>query len=66
MNVRTPDPYPGWLSDEDLYEARQRLPMVYVETIPVRVDALGYVTEVGLLLQATPDGEIVRSFVSGR
>lgn len=66
MNVRTPDPYPGWLSDEDLYEARQRLPMVYVEAIPVRLDALGYVTEVGLLLQATPDGEIVRSFVSGR
>ncbi|MFD1213093.1 NUDIX hydrolase family protein [Arthrobacter sp. GCM10027362] len=66
MNVRTPDPYPGWLSDEDLYEARQRLPMVYVEAVPVRLDALGYITEVGLLLQATPDGEIVRSFVSGR
>jgi hypothetical protein len=66
MNVRTPDPYPGWLSNEDLYEARQRLPMVYVEAVPVRLDALGYVTEVGLLLQATPDGEIVRSFVSGR
>ncbi|NKX56437.1 NUDIX hydrolase family protein [Arthrobacter mobilis] len=66
MSVRTPDPYPGWLSEEDLYEARQRLPMLYVEAVPVRLDALGYVTEVGLLLQATPDGEIVRSFVSGR
>jgi hypothetical protein len=66
MSVRTPDPYPGWLSAEDLYEARQRLPMVYVEAVPVRLDALGYVTEVGLLLQATSDGEMVRSFVSGR
>lgn len=66
MNVRTPDPYPGWLSEEDLYEARQRLPMLYVEAVPVRLDALGYITEVGLLLQATPDGEFVRSFVSGR
>ena len=50
MNVRTPDPYPGWLSEEDLYEARQRLPMLYVEAIPVRLDPLGYVSEVGLLL----------------
>ena len=66
MNVRTPDPYPGWLSEEDLHEARQRLPMVYVEAVPVRCDPLGYVTEVGLLLQATPEGKMVRTFVSGR
>ena len=50
MNVRTPDPYPGWLSEEDLYEARARLPMLYIEAIPVRLDPLGYVTEIGLLL----------------
>jgi hypothetical protein len=66
MNVRTPDPYPGWLSEEDLYEARQRLPMVYVEAIPVRLDPLGYVTEIGLLLQADNEGTMIRSFVSGR
>ncbi|MCC9198311.1 NUDIX hydrolase family protein [Arthrobacter sp. zg-Y820] len=66
MSVRTPDPYPGWLSEEDLYEARQRLPMVYVEAVPVRCDPLGYVTEVGLLLQATDEGKMVRTFVSGR
>jgi hypothetical protein len=66
MNVRTPDPYPGWLSEEDLYEARQRLPMVYVEAIPVRLDPLGYVTEIGLLLQADDEGTMIRSFVSGR
>ncbi|OMH32256.1 NUDIX hydrolase family protein [Tersicoccus sp. Bi-70] len=65
-NVRTPDPYPGWLSPEDLHEARQRLPMVYVEALPVRVDTLGYVTEIGLLLTASDEGEMVRTFVSGR
>lgn len=66
MNLRTPDPYPGWLSEEDLYEARQRLPIVYVEALPVRLDPLGYVTEVGLLLQADDEGTMVRTFVSGR
>ena len=66
MNVRTPDPYPGWLSEEDLYEARQRLPMLYVEAIPVRLDPLGYVNEVGLLLTGDGDGRMRRTFVSGR
>jgi hypothetical protein len=42
MNVRTPDPNPGWLSEEDLFEARGRLPMVYVEAVPVRLDPLGF------------------------
>ncbi|WP_427016277.1 NUDIX hydrolase family protein [Pseudarthrobacter sp. P1] len=66
MSVRTPDPMPGWLSDDDLYEARSRLPMLYVEAVPVRLDPLGYVSEVGLLLQADDDGTMVRSLVSGR
>lgn len=66
MAVRTPDPYPGWLSPEDLYEARNRLPMLYVEALPVRLDPLGYVNEVGLLLQADPEGNMMRSLVSGR
>lgn len=66
MSVRTPDPNPGWLNDDDLYEARRRLPMVYVEAIPVRQDALGYVTEFGLLYTADDDGRFCRSVVSGR
>jgi hypothetical protein len=66
MSVRTPDPNPGWLSEEDLYEARNRLPMVYVEAVPVRLDPLGYVSEVGLLLQGDADGSMVRTLVSGR
>ena len=64
--MRTPDPYPGWLSPEDLYEARNRLPMLYVEALPVRLDPLGYVSEVGLLLQADDEGNMMRSLVSGR
>ncbi|WBL19248.1 NUDIX hydrolase family protein [Citricoccus sp. NR2] len=66
MSVRTPDPHPGWLNEDDLYEARRRLPMVYVEAIPVRVDSLGYVSEIGSLYVADDDGRFYRTFVSGR
>ena len=56
----------GWLSREDLEQARERLPLVYVDAIPVRVDERGTVTAVGLLLRAMPDGSISRAAVSGR
>lgn len=57
---------PGWLTDIELAEARRRLPILYVEAVPVRTDGTGAVTEVGILLRATPLGEITRSIVSGR
>jgi len=57
---------PAWLSDVELTEARRRLPMLYVEALPVRLDGLGNVTQVGILLRATPMGEITRTIVSGR
>ncbi|MDL9978573.1 NUDIX hydrolase family protein [Microbacterium candidum] len=57
---------PGWLSDIELAEVRRRLPILYVEAIPVRTDGMGAVTEVGMLLRATPLGEITRTIVSGR
>ncbi|MEO7015245.1 MAG: NUDIX hydrolase family protein [Leifsonia sp.] len=78
MSVRTPDPTPdrspddapqpgpAWLSDFDLEQARRRLPLLYVEAVPVRVDGLGQVTEVGMLLRANSVGEITRTLVSGR
>ena len=56
----------SWLSSEDLAQARERLPIVYVDAVPVRVDATGVVTSVGLLLRAMPDGRIGRAVVSGR
>ena len=57
---------PGWLSREDMDSARDRLPIVYVDAVPVRVDERGEVTAVGLLLRAMPDGSISRAMVSGR
>ena len=45
---------------------RERLPIVYVEAVPVRTDPWGRVTSVGLLLRAMPDGSISRALVSGR
>ena len=57
---------PAWLSDIELEEARRRLPMLYVEAVPVRTDGAGQVTEVGILLRSTSVGELVRTIVSGR
>ena len=66
MSVRTPDPNSGWLSDGELAEIRRRLPLLYVEAVPVRVDGLGQVVEVGVLLRVGPSGTIARTLVSGR
>lgn len=63
--VGTPDPNSGWLADDELEAIRRRLPLIYVEAVPVRVDGLGRVTEVGLLLRAS-EGELTRTIVSGR
>jgi ADP-ribose pyrophosphatase YjhB (NUDIX family) len=58
---------PGWLSGDDLVDARSRVPILYVEALPVRVDPHGQVAEVGLLLRGSPTtGRISRSLVAGR
>lgn len=57
---------PAWLSDIELAEIRRRLPILYVEGVPVRTDGTGQVTQVGILLRASPVGEILRTIVSGR
>lgn len=56
----------GWLASGELEQARERLPIVYVDAVPVRVDDRGQLTAVGLLLRARPDGTISRAVVSGR
>lgn len=82
MTVRTPDPdpeggfgfddasaadsNPAWLTDIELEEARRRLPMLYVEAVPVVTDGAGQVTSIGVLLRSTPMGEMTRTLVSGR
>lgn len=65
-SVGTPDPNSGWLSDDELTGIRMRLPLLYVEAVPVRVDGLGQVVELGVLLRASPSGEMTRTLVSGR
>jgi ADP-ribose pyrophosphatase YjhB (NUDIX family) len=56
----------SWLSKEDLETHRARMPVVYVDAVPVRVDTNGMVTRVGTLLGMQPDGSISRAVVSGR
>jgi ADP-ribose pyrophosphatase YjhB (NUDIX family) len=42
------------------------VPLVYVDAVPVRIDDMGNVTSVGMLLRQAPDGTISRTVVSGR
>lgn len=56
----------SWLAEDDLASARERLPIVYVDAVPVRTDERGQVDSLGLLLRAMPDGSISRAVVSGR
>lgn len=57
---------PGWLTTDELDTARARMPILYVEAVPVRVDASGEVTSIGLLLRIGAEGMISRTLVSGR
>jgi ADP-ribose pyrophosphatase YjhB (NUDIX family) len=66
MTYATPRSESTWLGGEELEAARQRLPILYIDAIPVRVDAQGAVTAVGLLLRVTGEGRITRALVSGR
>ena len=56
----------AWLSPSEMELVRARMPIVYVDAVPVRVDAAGNVTQVGMLLRVAPDGTISRMVVSGR
>jgi ADP-ribose pyrophosphatase YjhB (NUDIX family) len=56
----------AWLSPEAMEMVRAQVPIVYVDAVPVRVDEVGNVTSVGLLLRVAADGSISRMVVSGR
>lgn len=56
----------AWLSRDDLDNIRANVPLVYVDAVPVRVDAVGRVSHVGLLLRQAADGTLSRMVVSGR
>jgi ADP-ribose pyrophosphatase YjhB (NUDIX family) len=61
-----PDRPPGWLSDAELSAVRNKLPILYVDAVPVRVDDSGDVVSVGLLLRVSSSGTMTRALVSGR
>jgi ADP-ribose pyrophosphatase YjhB (NUDIX family) len=56
----------GWLSRDEIENVRANVPLVYVDAVPVRVDVLGRVTHVGMLLRQAADGSISRMVVGGR
>ena len=66
MTAPDVESHPSWLSQEDLASVRERMPILYVDAIPVRVDGGGRVTGIGLLLRASDNGRIAREIVSGR
>jgi ADP-ribose pyrophosphatase YjhB (NUDIX family) len=55
-----------WLPEEDLSWVRERVPLICVDAVPVRLDHLGQVERIGLLLRALPDGTVSRAIVTGR
>jgi len=54
------------MPNDVLSDVRDRVPLVYVDAVPVRVDEEGNVTHVGMLLRQAADGSISRMVVSGR
>lgn len=66
MNRTAVDSQGSWFEPEEMAELRRRLPITYVDVVPVRTDHSGAISEVGLLLRASSDGHIVRAIVSGR
>lgn len=64
-NIRSDD-IGSWFSPDELALIRQRMPILYVDAVPVRVDADGVITSVGTLLRTPREGGIQRALVSGR
>lgn len=56
----------AWFDPEEMTELRRKLPIAYVDIVPVRTDTDGQISAVGLLLRASGAGRIVRDIVSGR
>lgn len=66
MNEIDTETQNAWLSPEQIELVRAQVPIIYVDAVPVRVDSVGNVTQVGLLLRVAADGSISRMVVSGR
>ncbi|MDF7663398.1 DUF4916 domain-containing protein [Bifidobacterium sp. ESL0763] len=57
---------PGWLSAREIDEVRSKMPILYVEVVPVRCDDLGRISEVGSLLRVRDNGSPERTLITGR
>lgn len=57
---------PGWLSGEEITSIRSKMPITYVQIVPVRVDEMGRVTQIGTLLSAMAEESIQRTIIAGR
>lgn len=66
MNNTAVDTEGAWFEPSRINELRRRLPIPYVDIVPVRTDTDGTISQVGLLLRASGTGRIVRAIVSGR
>ncbi len=64
-DVRADDQGP-WLSPDDLDLVRRKVPMVYVDVVPVRLDVDGSLLRVGTLLRSPREGGLARTVISGR
>lgn len=56
----------SWFTPDELAVIRRRLPILYVDVVPVRVDADGVISSIGTLLRTPREGGIQRALVSGR
>ena len=56
----------SWLSEDDIATMRGKMPVIYINAIPVLTDDLDIVTHIGLLLRLGADGEVNREVVAGR
>ncbi|MCI1983646.1 MAG: NUDIX hydrolase family protein [Bifidobacteriaceae bacterium] len=57
---------PGWMSAASIDEIRSKVPIPYVEIVPVRVDDFGRITSIATLLRVAPSTEFNRTLVAGR
>lgn len=56
----------NWLDPRELENIRRRMPITYVNAVPVQLEDQGRVAKVGLLLRTLDDGTLGREIVGGR
>lgn len=61
-----PDEHGSWFTPDELASLRRRLPFLYVDIVPVRVNADGVIDQIATLLRTPREGSIQRALVSGR